>query len=883
MPPKTTTVHALLKKRAEQQKQRARAEAAAAGAAPKRDAPDATKPMKRKAETTGYDARVYARFVVAVETLSDAQRGRSVPSEPDVWFVDAAHRWGELFERVDAEERDAVRLGSGSAARALPTPLPSYGAEGSAQAQSEEAYCKGYELWFLCGHASDAAPNADPSAEPSATTRNVLRPFTATYDNERGASRFKDAPFARPESLHRHARKAFERRRAERARLDAIRRAAETMHASATPTDVASSPATPPTSTPSPVVAESSKPTNAPVQKQHPNAVLPLFLKKPEETYKFGASVLGWIRTWVDGKVLQPQCVANIYFDQTKQKRSVRILAHKGDTAWQGQGLYEAMRAEWRINELRFEGGRVSNPDAFRSLGLALVGVGSYNTVWRFRAPSDERAAEAAKDSLRAALPVEAADALIRGDHVFRMPRPDEWSTHEAVRQEMINATEAATGGYGPLIAAMWVGSRREGTETGRHKSAHKLFMIVERGTPVDKRINDLHNTGGASTTTDKQWQVYMRHLRTCIWRVSADRCIAIDSKLSNFVDVFNDAADIGASTTTSPAVRVIDVDGRYYRRLTRLREEERVVGGVDFETAAGWRACWVYNVLVISCELRRVLSEATYFAHWWTPIQAAVNQVLVDAAGTAGIARGVRDAEYQRGREFLRSAQWAHPFRFAGMPPAPDRSDAPAALAQIATDNAKWYFHDAWYRWAHDRLVGPAMQFQLADAKLASARQQRAPNVAELEQARERARAGCANEWRAWYVNDFRPLALPMIRFFEHAAQPALVGARARESGRTLTETMGAYAAATSEDLHPYTNGKTPYANAAAREGLAKRPRVGSSTQQQLERATVGQAWPAHPLNYDEKWVLSVQWAEEQRAMSALGFGRAAIDEWRY
>ena len=877
MPPKMT-VQALLKQRAAaQQKQRARA---AVGGAPTRDASGAsgatkaTNAMKRKAEATGYDARVYARFVGAAEALSDAQRGSSAPGEPDAWFVDAAHRWGELFERVDAEERDAVRLGNGSAARALPTPLPSYGAERIAQAQSQEAYCKGYELWFLCGQAPDAAPNADPSAEPSAATRSALRPLTATSDNYNGASRFKDAPFAQPGSLREHARKAFARRRAERDRLDAIQRAAEALRADGG----ASLPATPPTSTPSPVVVEPAKPTKPtkpPVGPQRAKPVLERFLSEPAATYTVGPSLLGGITTWVDAKVLQPQCVANVYLHEGKNK--ARILKTDKDAAWRGQGLYETMRDEWRIDELRFDNGRVSNPDAFRSLGLALVGVGSYNTVWRFRASGDERDAAAA--ALGRVLPAEAADALIDDTHVLRMPKPDEWSTHEAVRREMINATEAANRGFGPLIAAMWVGSRREGTETGLHGSAHKLFMIVERGTPADKRIMELRK----GTTSDAQWKAYLTHLRTCIWRLSADRCIAIDSKLSNFVDVFGDAvpARIGASV----AVRVIDVDGRYYRRLERLREDETVAAaapdgaddGVDASTAAGWRACWVYNVLVISCELRRVLSEATYFAHWWTPIEAAVRQVLADAKGTT---RGARDAEYQRGRAFLQGVRWAHPFRFAEMPPKPALGDAPTTLAQIAIDNAKWYFHDAWYRWARDHLVGPAQEAQRAEVALQSARQQQAPNVPALEQARDAARAKCGDRWRALYGGEFRPHVLPMIRFFEHSAQRVpVVGASTSGGGRTLTETMAGYAAATGEELHPYTNGRTPYANVAA--GDAKRARVAPSTQQQLERDEVRQAWPPQPAAYNERWVGEVRWADERDAMRALGFGTVAITQW--
>lgn len=918
MPPKT--VAQLLTERA---KQRARAAAKAAKAAEAAkageasstsDTSDATKAMKRKAGTTGYETRVYASFVDAAQTaFQNGERGCGMPSGSGEWFVDAAHHWGELFERVDAKEREKVRLGDGSAARALPTPLPLHGAERITHAQSREAYCKGYELWFLSAREMDAAQNADPEAEPSAATRAALRPLTATADNYNGAGAkaHADVPLA---SLHERARRAFAQSlaaREERNRQAAIDRAAEVLHARGSSEmgtfvpvrcapNVPSSPATPPTTTPSPVVAGGSvkptKPRN--VRMRRVADVLEDkegFLAKPAETYKFGTSDLPGITNWVNSAVLRQQCVARVVADGSGKKQPVTFKNKRGE-ARNSQHLYETMRDQWAIDDLAFDqGGRVSNQDVFKSLGLTLVGVGTYNTVWRYGASGhDQAAAAAAAERLRATLPAEAAEALMSGEYVLRMPKPSQWSTHEAVCQEMINATEAAIGGYGLLIAAMWVGARNETTSTGMSDSAHKLFMIVERGTDVDRRIKQLR-AGGAGTTTTattgEQWKAYLAHLRMCIWRVSANRCVAIDSKLSNFVDAFGEADSIvDASAVTSPAVRVIDVDGRYYRRLERLRKEE-VIGatttegadGVDALTAAGWRACWVYNVLVISCELRRVLDETTYFAHWWKPIEAAVRQVLADAKGAT---RGALDAEYQRGCEFLQSVRWAHPFRFETLPPRPTLEDTPAALAQIAVDNAKHYFHDAWFVWARDVLVEPAKAAQSAAMRWKQALQQRGPDVSALEQAYYAARANCKTQWEMHYDNLFRPKVLPMIRFFEHAAQRVPFGAPPPTSGLTLTETMAGYAAATDEDLHPYTNGLVPYAaNAATRDGGAKRPRVAAPVAvpaivRFTERSDVAMRWPrAHERRYGD-WVLERQWSDPRMAKMSLGFDVVAINQ---
>ena len=907
MPPKTVA-----KLLAERAKQRARAAAKAgeaSGTSGTSGTSDATNAMKRKAGTTGYETRVYTSFVDAAQTaFQNGDRGRGMPSETGGWFVDAAHRWGELFEHVDAKEREKVRLGDGSAARALPTPLPLHGAERITHTQSREAYCKGYELWFLSARETDAAQNADPNAEPSATTRAALRPLTATTDNYNGAKAYADVPLA---SLHERALRAFAQSlaaREERNRQAAVRRAAEVLHASGSlemgtfvpvrcVPNAPSLPATPPTTTPSPVVAGGSvkptKPRN--VRMRRVADVLEGkegFLAKPAETYKFGMSDLRGITDWVYNAVLRQQCVARVVADGSGKKQPV-IFKNENGAARNSQHLYETMRDQWAINDLAFDqGGRVSNQDVFKSLGLTLVGVGTYNTVWRYSASGhDQVAATAAAERLRAALPAEAAEALISGKYVLRMPKPSEWSTHKAVGQEMINATEAAIGGYGLLIAAMWVGSRSDSTSTGMSDSAHKLFMIVERGTDVDKRIKQLR-AGGAGTTTatsGAQWKAYLAHLRMCIWRVSANRCVAIDSKLTNFVDAFGEADSIAdASPATSPAVRVIDVDGRYYRRLERLRKEE-VIGatttegadGVDALTAAGWRACWVYNVLVISCELRRVLDETTYFAHWWKPIEAAVRQVLADAKGAT---RGALDAEYQRGCEFLQSVRWAHPFRFETLPPRPAPEDTPAALAQIAVDNAKHYFHDAWFVWARDVLVEPAKAVQSAAIKWKQELQRRGPDVSTLEQAYYAARASCRSQWETHYDELFRTKVLPMIRFFEHAAQQVPFGAPPPTSGCTLTETMAGYAAATDEDLHPYTNGLAPYVNAATRDGVAKRPRVAApvaapAIARYSERAKVANRWPRAPERYGE-WVLDRQWSDPRIAKMSLGFGAVAINQ---
>ena len=121
------------------------------------------------------------------------------------------------------------------------------------------------------------------------------------------------------------------------------------------------------------------------------------------------------------------------------------------------------------------------------------------------------------------------------------------------------------------------------------------------------------------------------------------------------------------------------------------------------------------------------------------------------------------------------------------------------------------------------------------------------------------------------------------MIRFFEHAAPRVVVGpAASAPSGPTLAETMAAYAAATGEDLHPYTNGMQPYGKAAVGANDAKRTKPAPPTpQQQAERRSVRLKWQTQPPTYQDAWVFRVEWARDSSALVALGFGLAAVNEW--
>ena len=104
---------------------------------------------------------------------------------------------------------------------------------------------------------------------------------------------------------------------------------------------------------------------------------------------------------------------------------------------------------------------------------------------------------------------------------------------------------------------------------------------------------------------------------------------------LRNFVDLPN-LPDQGPEEHLRPRIRVIDMDGSVFRRLTGGDAQDRL-----------W--LWLYNVLVVSCFLKVAFEDHPEFRRvWWDKIRAAVHHVA-----------SRRDAPPGPGHTFVTQARW--------------------------------------------------------------------------------------------------------------------------------------------------------------------------------------------------------------------------------
>ena len=623
--------------------------------------------------------------------------------------------------------------------------------------------------------------------------------------------------------------------------------------------------------------SSSSLPDPAPIV-QHPNmfAAMTAFKRDFKKHHAFRPSPIDRLVTKIH---TTQQTNGVVGWVGAETSRTIGIVDTQMDGKPQnGHDLYTRLKTMHKIDELFTNNGVRSKvdirvpgtfPHEFAALNLKLIDAGSYNSVWRFQSakPNEPQPSEA---PLRGVLPPLLATAIIDGTHVLRIPKPDSWRTADDVASEMVNVFEAAAGGYGPKVVAMWCGHRLSADvpADGNSEARFKLFMVVARGTmSVHQRLTKLQRD---KTTTDKQWSNYLFKLRACIWCVSANRCVHLDSKPANFVDNFGD--DVGASGS----VHVIDLDSTYYGRIGRLSEAEvDKEAGVDATTAMGWKPCWIYNLLVMTCNLRVVLDERIYKELWLPPIQKMVDYTMQQIVSHAAYQA---DSEYQRARAFLMGteARWAGSFYMSAHMPAPlPGAKTALQLATLSVQMAKYYFHDWWWKEASVRLVPAAqkmMDAQAAHAQAEQANQKRAGSVApdallNLENARNARAAECQTAWE-WFDTDFRLKGIPMIRFFEdemrHELQVPEFGANT--DGIPLAEVMRKFVTMTNRDLFFYTTAGTPPGGASY------------DFLKDADEQRVSKRWQYKvPLRYSYEWVSGVDWGTLRLAKTALGFGEVA------
>jgi len=791
-------------------------------------------------------------------------------------FLLAAHHWGLLYLQAhDAVEQLTLYQKSGLTTTLPRPPL-------STDTEKRLAYMRGYELWYICG-----LPETEEFARPTCE-HPELHQYTVTAQNLEGSrnARYLARPLSRSDMTF-WSRGAFEEYL--KARADSNKRFSER------PTE---QPAEQPADQPadgkkrfvppdteqekSRVVAPkaaTSLPDQEPVV-MHATMLVAMAAFKMDFTkhHAFPPSPIDRLRARIHYTQRTNDVVGWVVTDKSRTIGAIDTQMAGKDKPQNGNDLYTSMRTRHKIDELFDRRGVKSNVDIrvpdtwpieFAALNLKLVDAGSYNSVWRFR-PTNPTESPPSELALRSVLPPLIADAIINGKHVLRIPKPDSWRTADDVASEMVNVFEAASGGYGPKVVAMWCGHRLQPDvpADGKAEATFKLFMVLARGTmSVHQR---LHNLRRDKATTHKMWVNYLYKLRMCVWCVSANRCVHLDSKPANFVDNF------GHDVCASGNVHVIDLDSSYYGRIGRLLEEEvDEASGVTVKTAMGWKPCWLYNILVMSCNLRVVLDEHIYKDLWLRPIQKMVDHTMHQVVSHTAYKT---DAEYQRAREFLmgQEARWASPFYMSVHMPEPlPGAKTALQLATISVHMAKYYFHDWWWKEANIRLVPAAKKMvhaQAAHSRAMQANETREgsvtqPALLDLENARNASIVECKTVWE-WFDTDFRPKGLPMIRFFEdemrHEFHASEFGAN--PSTTPLVEVMRKFVTRTTRDLFFYTTIGTPP------------EAVTYDFMKDADETRIAKRWPYKvPLRYDRDWVSALDWGSSQQAKTALGFGEIA------
>lgn len=693
-----------------------------------------------------------AVFKRTLHDLPPGARKEAVPARRAVWLVEAADQWGQLYLKAldDVQGGHAPLL-----SRGLPKPTAR-----EHDAVQRGAYMRGYMLWYLCGR-----PNGDRPRFAHGQAITDLLTYTKTSSHPEGS-----------------ASESFRKKPSDYCTMQIWAERAYYRYLEAKP-----APAAPPL--PVAVVASTAEGSSSSSNKRQMVAAAPTEppAKGPKATIEpdmdHGDDLDKFYTAFREGRSRNKHHAWKPKHDIDKLRASVlelmrkdQIIGPRVDEASEderytaiGHGdasqLVTMLKQEYKIDELFNQNKLVEPlPEAFQKLGLQKLGQGTYNVVWRFRD-------DANPDALKTLLPNVPTRDVSNNKCVLRMPKPDTTLSICDAAVEMTNLLEASFHGFGTKIYAMWCERLLETTPGDGHTEAkYKLFVLMERGTmSMFERLEQLKDP--KSQTTDEQWAAYMYGLRVCIFRMSAHRCINLDCKPANFVDTYPTTMP---NKYTGLRTKVIDLDGTFYGRVERLTAAEADATRLSPNMAMGWKPCWLYNTLAMSCHLRVLLDSVTYHKFWWwneakgAGIKKAVEDVVKHVETQKAYAN---DVEYARARRFLlhKNADWMGRFYMnSSAPTQPDGCKSVETLALLAVQNAKHYYHDEWWNAAKKNMLHPANEFRiahLASMQAIDTGQSEAMRMQKAEVANSKGQK-CAEAWQ-WYEHTFWKRALPMIRFF--------------------------------------------------------------------------------------------------------------------
>ena len=383
--------------------------------------------------------------------------------------------------------------------------------------------------------------------------------------------------------------------------------------------------------------------------------------------------------------------------------------------------------------------------------GLKKLSSGGFNQIWSGRMNT----------ASRRVFPPEVSELVAQDRVVIRAPLARTQSDKgKRLIGEMTNVLHAALHGYGPLVAGLaWVRTLHgASTEEGVQYVRYRLLSFMERGErSVHDCIREVAEKGyvpyKSIFSTPGGTHAYFDALLRCVYAYSVDRFVFLDATLRNFVS-FTEESSV-------PRIAVIDIDSTVFRRL----ECAALASGT--EPSHGWKMLWMHNTLVVSCFLKRSLSEVTsiggrpgvdaFRTYWWDKIAKAVNATFVDLRhGTA------RDMWFDSScRLFLSECFWGAEqsyndvWIFPNMANPPWSGNDPIAVANATLAYMYFYFVRQPFEEIEDKYVKPALAYYEC------AHTYGAPPAAIKEAADAHRHA------RAWYDSYARrTLIAPMLYF---------------------------------------------------------------------------------------------------------------------
>jgi hypothetical protein len=399
---------------------------------------------------------------------------------------------------------------------------------------------------------------------------------------------------------------------------------------------------------------------------------------------------------------------------------------------------------------------------------LVPINFGSYNSVWAVDASSggltEERAAAVFFPAV-ASLVAKTPESL-----VFRIPLAETtekvtYSSRAQAVEEVSSMVDAASAGFGvPVYATCLVTSvvNLPGTED-LHATNYRVCAVIQRCTmSADRRIGA--NLPPSIVQRDRAERVaaeaYFCALNNVIWCMSLKRRINLDVKFANLVDTYPlEKLSNSADSSVLPRLFLIDLDSTTYRQLPGTRTSgaaEDANSKLKHLTPSdqGWRPIYLYNALIMSVQLRIIVSDQSiYHELWWDrvrrPLQTLLAQLKASESETS--ANGY-DEEYDCMCELVREIKWTGPLPSRELPDLPEIDNPRMVTARLAENYAGYYLYGAYKNY-----------LSLGDGCLAT-------RVGVLRQQcqdgrlnESTAKAGLASDYNARY----RHRLAPLVRFF--------------------------------------------------------------------------------------------------------------------